>query len=64
MEKLELYRINATMPWAEIETINDGIRLVHYDGAQEDAPNSVLVLNKKDAKALTKAINILIENYV
>ena len=33
--KIQLFRIAATMPWAEVETTQQHVRLTYYDGAQE-----------------------------
>ena len=61
--KIQLFRIAATMPWAEVETTQQNVRLTYYDGAQEDAKQTVIVLTRDEAKAIAKALNVLAENY-
>ena len=61
--KIQLFRIAATMPWAEVETTQQNVRLTYYDGAQEDAIKYVIVLTRDQAKDIAKAINVLAENY-
>ena len=62
--KLQLFRIAATMPWAEVETTQQHVRLTYYDGAQEDAKQTVIVLTRDEAKAIAKALNVLAANYL
>lgn len=61
--KIQLFRIAATMPWAEVETTQHNIRLIYYDGDQENAPKIVLVLSKNEAADIAKALKVLTENY-
>lgn len=61
--KIQLFRIAATMPWAEIETTQHNIRLIYYEGSQLDAEKTVLVLGKQEAADMAKAIKILLDNY-
>ena len=61
--KIQLFRITATMPWAEVETTQQHVRLTYYDGAQEDAQKTVIVLTRNEAKDIAKALNVLAENY-
>lgn len=63
MEKICLYRIGAEMPWAEVETTQHNIRITVYEGSEEDCDKTVLVVNPKQAAELTKAMNILLDNY-
>ena len=63
MEKLSLYRLAATMPWAEVETTQHNIRITVYEGSEEDCDKTVLVVNPKQAAELAKAMNILLDNY-
>jgi hypothetical protein len=51
------------MPWAEVETTQQNVRLTYYDGAKEDAMQTVIVLTRDEAKSIAKAINVLAENY-
>ena len=61
--KIQLFRITATMPWAEVETTQQHVRLTYYDGAQADAKRTVIVLSRDEAKSIAKALNVLAENY-
>lgn len=61
--KIQLFRIAATMPWAEIETTQQYIRITHYEGSQEDAKQTVLVLTKDEAEDMAKALKVLLDNY-
>lgn len=61
--KIQLFHITATMPWAEVETTQHNIRLTYYDGEQENAPKTVLVLSKNEAIDIAKALNVLADNY-
>jgi riboflavin synthase len=63
MEKISLYRLAATMPWAEVETTQHNIRITVYEGSEEDCEKTVLVVNPKQAAELAKAMDILLENY-
>lgn len=63
MEKISLYRLAATMPWAEVETTQHNIRITVYEGSEEDCDKTVLVVNPKQAAELAKAMNILLDNY-
>lgn len=56
--KIQLFRLTATMPWAEVETTQQHVRLTYYDGAQEGAKQTVIVLTRNEAKAIAKAINV------
>lgn len=64
MEKISLYRLAATMPWAEVETTQHNIRITVYEGPEEDCEKTVLVVHPKQAQELAKAMNILLQNYV
>lgn len=61
--KIQLFRIAATMPWAELETTQHNIRITYYEGDQADAVKTILVLGKHEAADLAKALQILIDNY-
>lgn len=61
--KIQLFRMAATMPWAEVETTQHNIRLSYYDGEQENAQKTVLVLSKNEAADIAKALKVLAENY-
>ena len=61
--KIQLFRIAATMPWAEVETTQHNIRLTYYDGEQENATKTVLVLSKNEAIDIAKALKVLADNY-
>lgn len=61
--KIKLFRIAASMPWAEVETTQHNIRITYYEGDQEDAEKTILVLGKSEAADLVKALRILIDNY-
>ena len=61
--KIQLFRIAATMPWAEVETTHQHVRLTYYDGAKENAPKTVIVLTRDEAKDIAKALNVLAEHY-
>lgn len=63
MEKISLYRLAATMPWAEVETTQHNIRITVYEGSEEDCEKTVLVVNPRQAAELAKAMDILLENY-
>lgn len=63
MEKLSLYRLAATMPWAEVETTQHNIRITVYEGSEENCEKTVLVLHSKEADELAKAMNVLLDNY-
>lgn len=54
--KIQLFRIAATLPWAEVETTQHNIRLTCYIGSQKDAEKTVLVLNKQEAANIARAI--------
>ncbi len=64
MEKISLYRIDATMPWAEVETTQHNIRITVYEGPEENCEKTVLVLHPKEAAELAKSMNVLLDNYV
>ena len=56
-EKLQLFRINANEPWAEIEaTQGNHLRVTYYDGAKANAPKTVITMTKREAEELYKAI--------
>lgn len=61
--KIQLFRMAATMPWAEVETTQHNIRLTYYDGDQENAPKTVLVLSKNETTDIAKALKVLVDNY-
>ena len=61
--KIQLFRLAATMPWAEIETTQHNIRITYYDGPKEDAPKTVLVLSADEAKDIAKALTVLADHY-
>lgn len=61
--KIQLFRMAATMPWAEVETTQHNIRLTHYEGAQEDAKKTVLVISRDEAIDIAKALKVLADNY-
>lgn len=61
--KIQLFRIAATMPWAEVETTQHNIRITYYEGDQADAEKTILVLSKHEATDMAKALQILIDNY-
>lgn len=61
--KIQLFRIAATLPWAEIGTTQHNIRLTYYEGDQENAPKTVLVLSKDEAVCIAKALKVLADNY-
>lgn len=63
MEKLSLYRLAATMPWAEVETTQHNIRITVYEGPEENCEKTVLVLPPRGAAELAKAMGILLDNY-
>ena len=60
--KIQLFRLAATMPWAEIETTQHNIRITYYDGPKEDAPKTVLV-SADEAKDIAKALTVLADHY-
>ena len=61
--RIQLFRIAATMPWAEVETTQQNVRMTYYDGAQEDAKQTVIILTRNEAKDIAKALNVLADNY-
>ena len=61
--KIQLFRIAASMPWAEVETTQHNIRITYYEGDQADAHRFALVLSKDEAADLSKALKILVDNY-
>lgn len=61
--KIQLFRLAATMPWAEVETTQHNIRLTYYDGPEENAPKKVLVLSRDEAKDIAKALSVIADNY-
>lgn len=64
-EKLQLFRINANEPWAEIEaTQGNHLRVTYYDGAKADAPKTVITMTKREAEELYKAIDHMVYNYM
>ena len=63
LAKIQLFRIAATMPWAEVETTQHNIKLIYYEDDKENAKKTVLVFDKEEAADIAKALNVLIENY-
>ena len=63
MEKISLYRIGAEMPWADIETTQNNIRVTLYEGPEEFCDKKVFVLSVKESADLAKAMNVLLDNY-
>lgn len=63
LAKIQLFRMAATMPWAEVETTQHNIRITYYEGDQADAEKTILVLGKHEATDMVKALQILIDNY-
>lgn len=61
--KIQLMRIAATMPWAEVETTQHNIRITYYEGPEADAEKKVLVLSPTEAKSIAKALKVLVDNY-
>lgn len=65
METLQLYRIAASMPWAQFDCTDSGnLRIVVWNGAQEDAPETRLCFNKAEAERFVKAMSVMIDNYM
>jgi len=61
--KIQLFRLAATLPYAEVETTQHNIRLTYYEGSQEDADKKVLVISPDEAKDIAKALSVLVDNY-
>ena len=51
------------MPWAEVETTQHNIKLTYYDGEQENAKRTAIVLSKDEAADIARALKMLVENY-
>lgn len=61
--KIQLFRIGASMPWAEVETTQHNIRITYYEGDQADVHRSAMVLSNDEAADLSKALKIIVDNY-
>lgn len=61
--KIQLFRIAATLPYAEVETTQHNIRLTYYEGSQEDAEKKVLVISPDEAKDIAKTLSVIADNY-
>ncbi len=63
LAKIQLFRIAATMPWAEVETTQHYIKLIYYKNDKENAEKTVLVFDQEEAADIAKALKVLIKNY-
>ena len=64
MERLELYRTTATMPWARVDCLESGrIRITVYNGSQADCEEITFVLENEEAIELSKALKVVATNY-
>lgn len=61
--KIQLFRLEATLPWAEVETTQHNIRITYYDGPQETATKKVLVISPDEAKDIAKTLLVIADNY-
>jgi len=60
---IQLFRLAATLPFAEVQTTEHNIRLTYYDGAQENAKKIVLVISPEEAKVIAKTLSVIVDNY-
>ena len=63
LAKIQLFRIGATLPYAEVETTLHNIRVIHYEGSEENAKKTILVMSPEDAADIAKAINVIFSSY-
>lgn len=63
MEKISLYRLGETMPWAELEATQSGLKITIYERSKENCEKAVLMLRPREAAELVKVMDILLDNY-
>lgn len=65
METLQLFRTCAELPYAQVDiTDSENLRLTVWSGSEKDAAKDVIVLNRREARDVIKAMSIMADNYL
>lgn len=63
LAKIQLFRLGATLPYAEVETTQHNIRVIYYEDSEENSKKTILVMSPEDAADIAKAINVIFSSY-
>lgn len=63
LAKIQIFRLGATLPYAEVETTQHNIRVIYYEDSEENSKKTILVMSPVDAANIAKAINVIFRSY-